>query len=101
MPRRARCEDAPRMARIVERRIISWPITTRAVAIRNRVDVGMDWDAGGLKNRSRNRAFQRVTPLALARRARYTSAMTSPTLSPPPTLQRRIGLWSAIAVVIG
>ena len=27
--------------------------------------------------------------------------MTSPTLSPPPTLQRRIGLWSAIAVVIG
>jgi len=27
--------------------------------------------------------------------------MTSPTLSSPPTLQRRIGLWSAIAVVIG
>lgn len=27
--------------------------------------------------------------------------MTTPTLPPAPTLQRRIGLWSAIAVVIG
>ncbi len=43
-------------------------------------------------------------PLALARGDRYTSAMhatTPPATSPAPTLQRRLGLWTAIAVVIG
>lgn len=40
-------------------------------------------------------------PLAPVRGARYTSAMPSPSTPAAPTLQRQIGLWAAVSVVIG
>jgi hypothetical protein len=44
---------------------------------------------------------QAVSPLAFPRDARYTHAMHAPTPLAAPTLRRRLGLWSAISVVIG
>lgn len=42
-----------------------------------------------------------VAPLARDRRTRYTSAMQEPSAPSAPTLKRSLGLWTAIAVVIG
>jgi basic amino acid/polyamine antiporter, APA family len=82
-----RSDTAARSARAEERRIMTCATTTAAAADQNRTAMRM---AGTVE--------LSPGPLAAGSPSAYFRRMSD---SPPSTLERRIGLWSAIAVVIG